>query len=76
MCIYCGGGLKPTKTDYIEKNDNMIILIKDVPCEECTQCGETYFGNDIAMALERILTGIQPISSEITLTVINYLKAS
>ena len=74
MCIYCGGKLEPSKTDYIEKNGSMVILLKYVPCDECKQCGETYFDNSIVKAIERILDGIQPISSEITLTVIDYNK--
>ena len=74
MCIFCGGSLKQSKTDYIEKNDNHVILIKDVPCEECEQCGETYFNNNIVKAIERILNSIQPVSSEITLTVLDYIK--
>jgi YgiT-type zinc finger domain-containing protein len=74
MCIFCGGNLKQSITDYIEKNGSMIALIKSVPCEECGQCGETYFDNNIAKKIEHILNGIQPISSEITLTVIDYNK--
>jgi len=74
MCIFCGGNLKQSTTEYIEKNKNHIILIKDVPCEECEQCGETYFDDNIFKALENILNGIQYISSEITLTVLDYMK--
>ena len=74
MCFFCGGNFKQSTTDYIEKNGSMVILIKDVPCEECEQCGEIYFNNDIVKTIEHILNGIQPISSEITLTVIDYMK--
>jgi len=74
MCVFCGGRLAQSVTDYIEKIENHIILIKDVPCDECEQCGETYFKNNIVKALERILNNIQHISSEITLTVIDYMK--
>ena len=74
MCIFCGGSLKQANTDYIEKNDNHVILIKDVPCEECEQCGEKYFKDNIVKALEHILNGIQHISCEITLTIIDYVK--
>ena len=75
MCIYCKGKLEQSNTDYIENSDNHVILIKDVPCEKCEQCGETYFNHDIAQALERILDKIQHISSEITLTVVNYTES-
>ncbi|MCL2637637.1 MAG: type II toxin-antitoxin system MqsA family antitoxin [Oscillospiraceae bacterium] len=75
MCVFCKGNLKPSMTDYIEKSDNNIILIREVPCEECEQCGEPFFDNNIVKEIERILNQIQyNISSEISLTVINYDK--
>ena len=74
MCIFCGGSLKQSTTDYIEKKENHVILIKEVPCEKCGQCGEAFFGNAVVKVLERILNRIQHISSEISLTVIDYKK--
>ena len=75
MCVFCKGELKQGITDYIEKNNNDVILIKDVPCEKCEQCGEPFFANSIVKVIERILNRIQHnISSEISLTVIDYNK--
>jgi YgiT-type zinc finger domain-containing protein len=74
MCVYCGGILETDKTDYIEKVDSHIILIRDVPCEKCKQCGETFFDNKTVLEIEGILSNIQHISSEITLTVLDYPK--
>ncbi|MCL2098820.1 MAG: type II toxin-antitoxin system MqsA family antitoxin [Oscillospiraceae bacterium] len=76
MCIFCGGGFEQSKTEYIEKNGSMVVLIKNVPCDECMQCGETYFDSKTVKAIENILEGIQPISSEITLSVIDYTKSA
>ncbi len=75
MCIYCGGHLAPDRTDYIENENNHIILIKGVPCEKCGQCGETFFDNNTVLGLEKMLEGISHISSEITLTVLDYVKS-
>ena len=72
MCAYCGGTLQPTHVDYVEKIDNYIIVIRNVPCEKCIQCGEEYFSGIVARKLESILDSIQMISSEITVTVIDY----
>jgi len=75
MCTFCAGGLKQSETEYIEKAENHIVLIKDVPCEKCSQCGETYFSHNIVMMIEDILNRIQcNVSSEIALTVIDYNK--
>lgn len=72
MCVYCAGTLKETTTDYVEKIDNYVIVIKNVPCEKCSQCGEEYFSGTVAEKIESILDSIQKISSEITVTVIDY----
>lgn len=72
MCVFCKGTLKPDTTEYIEKQGNFIIVIKNVPCERCEQCGEVYFSDFVVQTLERILDGIKIIASEITVTVIDY----
>jgi YgiT-type zinc finger domain-containing protein len=77
MCAFCGGSLRQGKTDFIEKNQNNVILIKEVPCEECGQCGEPFFSTGIVKAIESISDSIQcNASSEVSLTVINYNKAN
>jgi len=74
MCIFCRGNLTQSTTEYIEKIDNHVILIKDVPCEKCERCGETFFDTNVVKVIEGILNGIQHIASEISLTVIDYKK--
>ena len=76
MCIFCKGNLKTDNTDYIEKSDNLIILVQNVPCEKCNQCGETYFDNSTVLFLERLINKIQPPSGDITLQVMNYDKTA
>ncbi len=72
MCITCRGKLKADTTEYIEKQGNFIIVIKNVPCEKCEQCGETYFSDSTVQTIEKILDSIKIIASEITVTVIDY----
>lgn len=72
MCVFCGGSLQESTTDYVEKIDNYVVVIKNVPCEKCNQCGEEYFSTPVAEKIESILDSIQKISSEITVTVIDF----
>ena len=72
LCVFCKGKLEPEKTSYVENNGDHVILIKDVPCEKCAQCGETYFDNITVQEIERILSQNQHISSDIMLTVVDY----
>lgn len=76
MCVFCGGKLENTMTDYVEKIDNYVIVIKNVPCKKCHQCGEEYFSDEVSRNIEKILDTIQKISSEITVTVIDYDQAA
>ena len=39
-CFYCKGDIVPSTTVYTVQIDNTIIVIKNVPCEECEQCGK------------------------------------
>ena len=74
MCGFCKGNLKQDTTEYIEKLDNHVVLITDVPCEKCQQCGEAFFNTKVVKSIEHIMDGIQKISSEISLTVIDFKK--
>lgn len=71
-CAFCGGVEKSATTEYIEKQGNYIVVIKNVPCMKCEQCGEEYFSTDTIKTLEKILNAIQMIASELTVTVIDY----
>ena len=42
-CSFCGGEVKSTTTEYIEKQGNYIIVTKNVLCGKCDRCGEEYF---------------------------------
>ena len=34
-CFFCRGNAEQTTTEYIEKIDNFVVVIKNVPCEKC-----------------------------------------
>ena len=76
MCVFCKGKLKPAVTDYIEKIENYVVIIKNVPCEKCVQCGEEYYSTTVAKRIESILNGIQRISTELTVSIIDYDHAA
>ena len=68
-CFFCRGNAEQTTTEYIEKIDNFVVVIKNVPCEKCTQCGEEYFSNEI-------LDSVKTFSSTLTVTVIDYIDTA
>lgn len=71
-CHFCRGDLEKSTTEYVEKMDNFIVVIENIPCDKCVQCGEAYISDEVFGKLERILNSIQTISGVLTVTVIDY----
>lgn len=53
---------------------NCIIVIKNVPCEECEQCGEKFYTDEVAERLEKLVSASKQLMQEIS--VIDYQKAA
>ena len=42
-CMSCKGGkMKPSKTTYFARLNNCYVIIENVPCLKCEQCGEEF----------------------------------
>ena len=56
MCMYCKNSTNVNSTTtHVVNYKNCIIVIKNVPCLECEQCGEKYYTDEVAERLETIL---------------------
>ena len=52
-CNFCGNKNFTKKyVDYIYRNSESMMLVKNVPCEECDYCGERYFEATILKEIE------------------------
>jgi YgiT-type zinc finger domain-containing protein len=72
-CFYCKGTLKESITTHVVKIKACIIIIKNVPCTECVQCGETFYDNDVALQIEKITKEMRTAVTEIA--VVNFVAA-
>lgn len=54
-CFYCKGEMDNAVTTYMTELKNCIVIIKNVPCFKCSQCGEVSFSGVIAQELEENL---------------------
>ena len=53
-CVFCGHKeLHPAQTQYIYRNDNKFLIVNDVPCLQCTYCGEQYFEGPMLKNIEK-----------------------
>lgn len=66
MCMYCKNeSYKETTTTHVVNYKNCIIVIKNVPCIECEQCGEKYYTDEVAEKIENIVETAKKLMQEI-----------
>ena len=52
-CFLCKGKLTESTTTYMADLGNIIVIVKNVPCHKCIQCGEESFSGTAVVQLER-----------------------
>ena len=75
MCMFCKCDtvIKSTTTHVVNYN-GCVIVIKNVPCEECEQCGEKFYTDEVAERLEKMVDAAKKLMQEIS--VIDYSKVA
>ena len=53
---------------------NCVVVIRHVPAEICTQCGETYYSTAVMQQLYKIAHSVQQNMTEVA--VVNYQPAA
>ena len=75
MCMFCKNATTfPSITKHVVNYKNSIIVIKNVPCLECDQCGEKYYTDEVAEKLELIVDMAKKLMQEIA--VIDYKQTA
>jgi YgiT-type zinc finger domain-containing protein len=62
-------------TTHVVTLDNCVIVVKNVPCEECVQCGEKYYSDEVMEQLEEIISKVKDLASEVFVTNYNNMVA-
>ncbi len=75
MCMNCKNKtyIESTTTHVVDHRDSLII-IRNVPCLECEQCGEKYYTDDVAEKLEKIVETAKTLMQEIS--IVDYKSAA
>ncbi len=73
-CFSCKGNIQKNTTTYMTEIDGCYIIIKNVPCTKCTQCGEEYLNGTTLQKIEKILAKMKNMLTE--LAVVDYNKAA
>ena len=64
-CFYCKGDIVQSTTVYTVQIDNTVIVIKNVPCEECEQCGKIEISHEVMQKLEHIISMSKQLMQEV-----------
>lgn len=64
-CFMCKGELEDKLTNYIVDLGSCIIIVKDVPSQVCSQCGEVSYSNEVAEHFEKIVNKMKDAMMEI-----------
>jgi len=60
-------------TTHFSQMKNCIIIVKNVPCSKCSQCGEISFSGTVVQRLEQIVAELEKSLTEIA--VVSYSAA-
>lgn len=69
-CFYCKGDMTDSTTTYMEDLGNCIIIIKNVPCLKCSQCGEVSYSGTVIRQIENIIEKLKNSLTEVA--IVNY----
>ena len=67
VCFFCKDIMKNGATKHFTDLGSCIIIIKNVPCHTCTQCGEVVFELDVGERLEQIIEKLKNSLTEVAI---------
>ncbi|WP_440286988.1 type II toxin-antitoxin system MqsA family antitoxin [Eshraghiella crossota] len=74
-CLSCkSGNMEESTTTYTAVLKNCILIIKNVPCMKCEQCGEVLYNTDILEKIDYIIAMAEKMASEVS--IIDYSKVA
>ena len=65
MCFFCKGTLNNGSTAHFADLGSCMIIIKNVPCQICEQCGEVVYSGEVVRRLEQIIKTMKNSLTEI-----------
>ena len=67
-CLICkSGAMHETTETYFAKLKTGYLIIENVPCWKCDQCGEVVFSASVLEKIDALIEGLQKVSSKIFL---------
>lgn len=64
-CRLCKGDMSLSATTHAVDTGKRLIVVRNVPCLKCTQCGEAVYTGDTVEKLEKIVNTLGQLMTEI-----------
>lgn len=68
------GAMSDSTTIYTVVLKNCILIIKNVPCVKCEQCGDELFNTDVLEKIDGIIVAAEKMASEVS--IIDYSRVA
>jgi len=66
-CFFCKGDLIDSTTVDVTDFGTCVVVIRGVPCQKCTQCGEIVINIQVGEQLENIVDELKASVSEVVI---------
>jgi YgiT-type zinc finger domain-containing protein len=70
-CFMCKGTVESKFSTFMADLGSCIVIVKNVPSQVCTQCGESSYSDEVAHSLEKIVQSITSTAAT-EIAVVNY----
>ena len=66
-CFYCKGDMIDDFSNYMVDLDGRFIIVRNVPCHKCNQCGEVSYSGEVVARLEKIVEKLKEALTEVAI---------
>ena len=74
-CLVCKSGTMQPETDsYFAKVNGGYVIIENVPCYKCEQCGEIVYAASVMEKIDDLLEHLEKVASKIF--IVDYAEAA
>lgn len=65
-CLACKSDtMIDSKTTYFSHLPNCYLIIENVPCKKCSQCGEEVFSMSVMERIDQIIASVEKLASKV-----------
>ncbi|MDR2733206.1 MAG: type II toxin-antitoxin system MqsA family antitoxin [Spirochaetota bacterium] len=73
-CGICKAEMEKASVTYTEDTEQGVVVIRHVPAEVCTECGNTWYSGAVAGQLEKMIDQFIGANISAEVSVLNFTK--